>query len=124
MSVADVGSKLCGYCREGKNMDAINELYSQDVVSVEAAPMEGMPQTMEGIDQIRGKNEWWINAHEVNRADVKGPFPHGDDKFAVLFSYDVTNKESGDRMEMEEVAVYTVDGGKITKEEFFFGAPN
>ena len=124
MSAAEVGSQLCNLCREGRNLDAINELYSSDIVSVEAAPMEGLPQTMEGIDQVRGKNEWWVNAHEVHRGDVKGPFPHGDDKFAVLFSYDVTNKESGHRMEMEEVGVYTVAEGKVVKEEFFFGAPN
>ena len=49
-----------------------------------------------------------------------GPFPHGNDRFCVMFDYDVTNKPSGQRFQMEEVGLYTVADGKISKEEFFY----
>lgn len=122
MSAAEVGQQLAALCREGRNMDAINELYAEDVVSVEAAEMEGMQRTMQGIDAVRGKNQWWSENHEVHEASVKGPFPHGDDRFAMIFAYEVTNKPSGQRSSMEEVGLFTVEDGKITREEFFYGA--
>ena len=46
---------------------------------------------------------------------------HGDDRFAVIFGFDVSNRQSGERTQMQEVAVYTVnDNGKIVREEFFY----
>ncbi|MEM7646965.1 MAG: nuclear transport factor 2 family protein, partial [Pseudomonadota bacterium] len=57
---------------------------------------------------------------ELHDGKVQGPFPHGDDRFAVLMSFDVTFKPTGDRMQLEEVGVFTVDNGKVTKEEFFY----
>ena len=74
------------------------------------------------VTKVKGKNEWWVNNHEVHSSSVKGPFPNGD-RFAVIFNYDVTAKAgpmAGQRMKMEEVALYTVKDGKITREEFFY----
>jgi len=46
-------------------------------------------------------------------------YPH-DDRFMVRFVYDITNKPSNERMEMDEVGLFTVVDGKITREEFFY----
>ena len=51
---------------------------------------------------------------------MEGPFPHGSDRFAVYFKYDVTNKPSGRRMQMNEIGLFTVRNGKVSKEEFFY----
>ena len=50
---------------------------------------------------------------------MSGPYPH-DDRFAVRFLYDVTDKPSGKRFTMDEVGLFTVVNGKITREEFFY----
>ena len=55
----------------------------------------------------------------MHKAEVFGPYPH-DDRFAVRFLYDITNKPSGKRMTMDEVGLFTVANGKIVKEEFFY----
>jgi ketosteroid isomerase-like protein len=34
---------------------------------------------------------------------------------------DFTNKETGQRMQMDEHALYTVKDGKIVEERFFYG---
>ena len=81
-----------------------------------------MPAEMKGLDTIRKKNEWWFANNELHGGEVKGPFPNGD-RFAVIFNYDVTAKAgpmAGKRFQMEEVGLYTVEGGKIVKEEFFY----
>ncbi|MEQ9325169.1 MAG: nuclear transport factor 2 family protein [Polyangiaceae bacterium] len=116
----EVANKLVAYCKEGKNLECVDELYGEGIESVEAAAMGDQGRTQKGIEAIRGKNKWWVENHEVHSANVEGPWPHGDEKFAVRFTYDVTNKPSGNRMKMDEIAVYTVDGGKIVKEEFFY----
>lgn len=117
----NVGQKLVAFCREGKNMEAIDALYGDNIVSVEAAAMqEGMDRETKGLQAVRGKSEWWVNNNEVHAAEVRGPFPHGNNRFATLFNYDVTNKQSGQRTQMEEVGVYTVENNKIVREEFFF----
>ena len=119
MTTLEVGKKLVDLCQQGKNMEAIETLYSPDIVSVEAASMPNMPAEMKGIDAIKGKNKWWIENHEVHSASCDGPFPHGD-RFIVRFNYDVTNKPSKRRTKMDEAALYSVKDGKIVREEFFY----
>ncbi len=118
-ATATVADELVSFCRAGKNMDAINSLYSPDIVSVESMGNETMPREMKGIDAIRGKNQWWSENNEVHSSNVEGPFV-GDDKFAVYYNYDVTFKPTGKRNTMEEMALYTVKDGKIVREQFFY----
>ena len=123
MDSKQIGEKLVGLCSKGKNIDAIESLYSKDVVSVEAMSVgPEMPAEMRGIDKIKGKNQWWVENHEVHSSKIEGPFPLND-RFAVKFHYDVTPKagpQKGKRFQMDEVGIYTVKDGKIVKEEFFY----
>ncbi len=117
-----VGHELVDFCRSGKNTQAIDELYSPTIVSVEAAASPAMPARVEGLDAVRGKNEWWEKNHEVHGASVDGPWPHGD-RFIVHYKFDVTAKSgpmAGQRMTLDETALYTVQQGKIVQEEFFY----
>jgi hypothetical protein len=122
MDTKQVGEKLVSLCQKGRNLDAIESLYSPDIVSVEAMGSPEVPAELRGIDKIRGKNKWWMENHEVHSSKVDGPFPHND-RFAVKFSYEVTPKTGpmkGKRFGMDEVGIYTVKNGKIVREEFFY----
>ncbi len=122
MDTKQVGDKLVELCRQNKNMEAIDTIYDQDIISLEAQSMPEMPAEMRGIDAIRGKNQWWFDNHEVHGAEASGPYVNGD-RFAVDFNYDITPKVGpmeGKRHNMQEVALYTVADGKIVKEEFFY----
>ena len=121
-STAAVAEDLVSLCRAGRNMDAINTLYSTDIISVESMGNAEMPREITGVDAVRQKNQWWAENNEVHSATVDGPFV-GDDKFAVHYSFDVTFKPMSKRMTMEEVALYTVENGKIVREQFFYN-PN
>ena len=121
-NVLEVGKKLVDLCRKQKNLEAIDTLYAQNIVSVEPFTMGDMPQTQEGIKAIRGKHEWWYATHTIHSGKATGPWPHGD-RFIVHFKYDVTSKEgpmAGKRMTIDETGLYTVKDGKIVKEEFFY----
>lgn len=77
---------------------------------------------MEGIEAVKGKNDWWYANHEIHSAKAEGPWPHND-RFVVRFLYEVTPKQgpmAGKRITMDEAALYTVKDNKIVQEEFFY----
>lgn len=119
MSGQEVGKKYVALCKEGKNEECLDTLFASNAVSVEAAAPPGGDRTARGLEAIRAKSKWWVDNHVVHKAEVTGPFPH-DDRFAVRFTYDITNKPSGARLTMDEVGLFTVKDDKIVREEFFY----
>jgi hypothetical protein len=114
-----VGSDLVELCRAGKNMEAVERFYADDITSVEAQEGPGVPRQMSGKKAVKSKNQTWMENTQVNSAEVIGPYPHGNDKFAVHYRFDITNKKDGKRAQLDEVGVYQVANGKIVREEFF-----
>lgn len=119
MTLKNIADKLVDGCKSGQELANLPTLYDANAVSVEAADYTGHGREITGLDAIRGKHAWWNDSFEVHSADVEGPFLHGDDRFAVIFQIDATEKASGQRMPMKEVAIYHVANGKIVREEFF-----
>ena len=117
MNTEEVANKLVELCRKVDFRGAMESLYAKDIVSVEAHEMENMPAEMRGIDQVRGKTDWWEKNMEVHSAKIGGPFV-ARDTFVVQFDIDVTDKTSNKRMQMSEVGIYTVKDGKVAREEF------
>jgi hypothetical protein len=117
MTTEEVGKKLADLCRNREWMKAIESLYAKDIVSVEPRSMENMPAEMRGLDQVRGKTQWFMDNHDIHGSKVSGPFV-ARDTFVVQFDIDVTDKASKERMQMSEVGIYTVKDGKVTREEF------
>jgi ketosteroid isomerase-like protein len=117
MNTQQVAEKLVQLCREGKNMDAINELYGDNIVSLEAkgSPME----RTEGKEAVIGKSQYWYSTvEEIHGGEVSEPIVSGN-FFTVSMHMDVTYKEGG-RMPMHEIAVYEVKDGKVVAEQFFY----
>ncbi|MEO0939660.1 MAG: nuclear transport factor 2 family protein [Pseudomonadota bacterium] len=126
MTLEEIANALAKACRTGGERKALEELYADDAVSVEALD-QGMGREAPGKAAISGKHDWWDENFEVHEAETLGPFPHpatGDvpDRFALVFRLSATFKPTGEKSDMEEVGVYTVANGKIVREEFFYGA--
>jgi len=119
MTTQDIGKRYVELCQQGKNDVCLDELFAPDAESIEAADIPGTARTIKGLDAIRAKDESWATNHTVHSAEVTGPFPN-DNRFAVRFIYDVTDKPSGKRMAMDEVGLFTIENGKIAREEFFY----
>jgi len=117
MSTEDVAMRLVELCKEAGWKKAVDELYANDIVSVEPREVAGMPAEMRGIDKVRGKNDWWEKNMEVHESKVSGPFVAGD-TFVVRFDIDATDKNSKKRMQMSEVGIYTVKDDKVVREKF------
>jgi ketosteroid isomerase-like protein len=119
MTTFEIAKKYVEFCRAHQDHAALETLFSPDAVSIEAAAMPGMPIETKGRTAIAAKGKQWLENHEVHSAKLDGPWPNGN-RFVVRFSYDVTNKPSGRRMQMEEAGLFTVDNDKIVREEFFY----
>ncbi len=116
MTTDEIGTGLAALCKTGKFDDAIAAYYSNDIVSIEAMP--GEMHEMSGIEAVKGKSAWWAANYEVHSIEVTGPYLNGD-QFVVGFKMDVTQK-GGQRHIMDEVGLYTVSGGKIVREVFYY----
>ena len=117
MSTQEVAAHLVQLCREGKFMEAIEELYADDIESTE--PMVNGGNAVKGKQAIIGKNNDWYNSvEEVHRTTISDPIVTGN-LFACTMDMDVTYKQHG-RVTMNEIAVYEVKDGKIIKDQFFY----
>lgn len=117
MNTEQVAQKVVELVRKQAWHEALETLYSKDIVSVEARANNGESAEKRGIDQVRAKTDWWVDAMELHGFKVSGPFV-AHDRFVVQYDIDVTDKNSKKRMQMSEVGVYTVKDGKIVREEF------
>lgn len=57
MNTMDLANKMVALCREGKNHEALETLFADDMVSVEAAAMPGMEQEAKGLAAVKGKGQ-------------------------------------------------------------------
>jgi hypothetical protein len=115
-NVEALGHKFVELCRQGKNFDVMETMYAPDIVSV-----EGDGKEWSGKRPVIQKSRDWATVNDFHGEKVLGPYFSGKNKFAVHFALDVTRKATGQRMTLEEVAVYTVNkDGLINREEFFY----
>jgi len=119
LTTQEVANALVKFCSQGQFHEAMDALYSPEIVSMEAGAPPGGSRESKGIAAVKAKGEWWVNNHEVHSSTVEGPLVAGA-HFAVTFKMDVTFKPQSRRFTLEEVAVYKVVDGKIVYEEFFY----
>jgi hypothetical protein len=117
MNTEQVAKKVMELVRKQAWYEALDTLYDKDIVSVEAQASGGGSPETRGIEGVRGKIDWWVNAMEVHSFKASGPFV-AHDRFVVQYDADVTDKSSKKRFQLSEVGVYTVKDGKIVREEF------
>jgi ketosteroid isomerase-like protein len=116
MTTMEVGNRLVELVRAGQEPTVWEELYHPEIVSIEAA---GPERESKGLNAIRGKAEWFNSMFENHGVEVLGPYAN-EDKFAVHYCYDLTTKEGGHRIKMNEIALYQVKDDRIIWEKFYY----
>ena len=120
MSTIDLAKDFVGMLKQHDNAGAATKYNADSIASYEA--MDGPMAVCKGKAEVKKKGEWWTANHEVHSASAEGPFVNGD-QFVVRFKYDVTPKDTGKRIQMDEVGIYTVKNGKIVEERFCYLLP-
>ena len=117
MNTEEIAKKVVELVRKQAWYEALDTLYDDNIVSVEAYSAGGGSPETRGKEGVRGKIDWWVNAMEVHSFKASEPFV-AHDRFVVQYDADVTEKESKQRRQLSEVGVYTVKNGKVIREEF------
>ena len=118
MNAREVANRLVQLCREGKNVEAINELYDDDIVSIEpvGSPMPGKTVGKQAV--LESTNRWFESVQQLHSVDISAPLI-SDDFFACTMKVDATYKERGRNL-MNELCVFEVKDGKIVNTQFFY----
>lgn len=117
MTTTEVANRLVQLCREGKNVEAIYELYSDKIISIEPTGLH--PYKIEGKISVIAKNQQWQSSvRQVNSIHISDPVVSGK-YFSCSMDMEVTMKDIG-KNTMNEICVYEVENGKIILEQFFF----
>ncbi|MFM9976053.1 MAG: SnoaL-like domain-containing protein [Beijerinckiaceae bacterium] len=117
MTTAELAKTFTDMLKTGQHEEAAAKFNAPDIISLEA--MEGAMARVQGTAAVKAKSDWWYGAHEVHSTSAEGPYVNGD-QFSVVFNMDVTAKETGQRIQMQEVGLYTVKDGKIVEEKFMY----
>lgn len=121
MTTQEVANRLVALCREGKHQQVVKELYAPNIVSVEP---EGMPnRIVQGLEAVVAKGEKFESMLEkVNTSVISDPIV-AENFFSCSMLMNVHFKGNPNAIDMDEVCVYTVNNGKIVREEFFYTPP-
>ena len=118
MTTQEVANRLVELCRQGKYEQAVKELYSPEIVSVEP---EGMPnRIVKGLEGVAEKSvKFEAMLEKVNTSFISDPIV-AENFFSCTMLMNVQFKGAPVATDMDEVCVYTVKEGKIVREEFFY----
>jgi hypothetical protein len=120
-TITKIANDLVEHCKSGdESMDYVefdgkiwDKHFAENWTSI-----EGDGKTYTGRDEVSAKYKQWQDSTIVHGVEIEGPFI-GRDGFSVIFELDMEGKDgSMPRMKVKEVANYTVENGKIVKEEF------
>jgi hypothetical protein len=113
---ADVARQVVALLRSGQAHDVEEKWLAPGIVSVEGV---GVALAWTGKKAVLQKYRTWEADHEIHDLRIEGPWV-GASGFSLKYGLDATQKSTGQRIQMEEIAVYTVRDGKIVREEFHF----
>jgi hypothetical protein len=113
MNTQEFVNKLVGYINEGKNLQAEEELYADDVVSVE---QNGY--IAKGKEAVMAKTKTAVEAVEQFFGGGVSQTYVGVDSFILEFDMDVKRKGE-ERGNFRELGFYKLKDGKVSEEYFF-----
>jgi len=118
MTTTDVANRFHELSQNGQWDQIQDELFADNAVSIEPSNSPGL-KSVEGIEAIKQKGKKFTEMVEQLHGGYANQPQVAGNHFAVAMGMDVTMKGQG-RMKMDEIVVYEVKNGKITKEQFFY----
>jgi ketosteroid isomerase-like protein len=116
MDIRELAEDFAELCADGRAEEAAEKYWADNIATYEAMP--GEYAETHGRAETMAKAKWWFENHEVHEMEVEGPWINGD-QFMLYWEIEVTPK-GGERMEMEELVLYTVKDGKVVEERYFY----
>ncbi len=119
-SIEEIAREFTAMLRAGRFEAAGDRYWAPDVTSIEPADLpSGIRATALGIDAARNKCRARIGGARIDEIGIDGPFVTGN-QFALFLDMVVVDPASGARQPFTEIALYTVRGGRIAEERYFY----
>ena len=124
-SIHEVARDFTALLRAGHFAAAGERFWAADVTSTEPAELAGgTGAAARGIAAVRRKcaarfGADRIEAIEIDEIGIDGPFVTGD-QFALFLDLVIADPAGGERQSFTEIALYTVRGGQIAEERYFY----
>ena len=114
MMTQEIAEQLTIYCRAGKFNEAYNTLFAQHAKSIEP---DGT--IAEGLTAILEKSDSFVEtvqfvACEVGEAQIAGNY------FSMAQTFHSIIRQTGEKKQMQEIAIYKIENGQIVEERFFY----
>ena len=113
MTTTIVANRLIELCKEGKFIQAQQELYHPDIISIDPDGSKTL-----GASNMHAKEERFLsNLEKIHSIRFSAPLIAGS-YFTVILGMEIEIKKTG-YTAFEEICVYQVVNGKIVFEQFF-----
>ncbi|MFB9845128.1 SnoaL-like domain-containing protein [Mucilaginibacter ginsenosidivorans] len=113
--IKQIAERLIKLCSEQKFVEAYRELFGEEVESID--PLYPIMPPARGLITLIEREKQFLAKAQIHSITMSEPLITGN-HFAVKLSMDFTHEERG-RINMEELCVYHVKGGKIMSQQFF-----
>ena len=117
MTTQEVANRLVELCRKGQILEAEQELYADNVTSIE--PEHSPNKSAKGKVDVIAKGKAFAGMIEERHDGYFGDPVVSGNYFSFAGMLDATMKGMG-RMKLEEICVYEVIDGKVVSSQFFY----
>lgn len=118
---ADIARACTALWNQMQYEEAYASWYHPDAVKVEPIAWSQHANEVTGPQAMAEHEQWlwdeWVEVHSIRVAE--GPFI-GASGFSVIIESDFTMRDTGERHVFREVGVFTVEHGKIIREEYLY----
>lgn len=120
-TIHEVARDFTAMLRAGQFLAAGDQYWASDVTSIEPTdvPVGGIRMTVSGIEATRSKCNARFGNTRIDEIGIDGPFVTGN-QFALFLDLVTVDPASGTRQPFTEIALYTVRGGQIAEERYFY----
>ncbi len=121
MEIEDIAYACIELWNQGNFREAYQNYYSENATKVEPLAWGDQSNEVSGstsmADHEESLTDEWLDINSVYISE--GPFI-GATGFSVIIKSDFTFRDTGERHIFREVGIYTIENGKIVREEFLY----
>ena len=117
MTTQEVANRLVELCRNGKVLEAQEELFADNVTSVEPAHSP-TPKAI-GREAVLAKGKQFASMIEERHSGSFSDPIVGGNYFSIVCKLDATMKGMG-KVVWDEICLFEVKDGKVVSEQFFY----
>jgi len=116
-TIHQIADRLITLCREQKFVEAYRELFGEEAESID--PVYAIMPPARGLITLIEREKQFLAKAEIHSISLSEPIISGS-YFTVKLNMSFTHADRGE-VNMEELCVYHVKGGKIVSQQFFIG---